>query len=173
MKAKDIIYKAMKTRNYTQSTLADVAGFKRVSNVSEILRSQNMRIDNFVKLLNAMGYDVIVEDNQEKLEVTLDDESSKDKEMNISDAIREVMRKKNISLSYMAKALGKKRGNDISARLTAHKNLSMASAIEMLEVLDYELVIQEKRQDIRPEDQIVITLEEDNKRTKRTPKEVL
>lgn len=51
--------------------------------------------------------------------------------------------------------------------------MSISSALEMLEVLDYELVIQEKRQDIRPEDQIVITFEEDNKRTKRTPKEVL
>lgn len=172
MKAKDIIYKAMNTRNYTQSTLADVAGFKRVSNVSEILRSQNMRIDNFVKLLNAMGYDVIVEDNQEKLEVTLDDESSKDKEMNISDAIRKVMRKKNVTLQSMATSLGKSRSNDISSRL-ANKNLTTSSALEMLEVLDYELVIQEKRQDIRPENQIVITFEEDNKRTKRTPKEVL
>ena len=172
MKAKDIIYKAMKTRKYTQSTLAEVAGFKRVSNVSEILRSQNMRIDNFVKLLNAMGYDVVVENNQEKWEVTLDDESSKDKEMNISDAIREVMRKKNVTLQSMATSLGKSRSNDISARLT-NKNLTTSSSLEMLEVLDYELVIQEKRQDIRPEDQIVITFEEDNKRTKRTPKEVL
>lgn len=86
--------------------------------------------------------------------------------MNISDSIRQVMKKKNISLSYMAKALGKKRGNDISARLTAHKNLSMASAIEMLEVLDYELVIQERRPGARREDQIVITLEEDNKSAK-------
>lgn len=74
MKAKDIIYKAMKTRNYTQSTLAEVAGFKRVSNVSEILRSQNMRIDNFVKLLNAMGYDVIVKGEKEKWNVTLSDD---------------------------------------------------------------------------------------------------
>lgn len=72
----------------------------------------------------------------------------------------------------MATSLGKNRSNDISSRLT-YKNMSISSALEMLEVLDYELVIQEKRQDIRSEDQIVITFEEDNKRTKRTPKEVL
>lgn len=89
--------------------------------------------------------------------------------MNISDAIRQVMKKKNISLLSMATAVGKKRSNDISSRL-AYKNMSISSAIEMLNVLGYELVIQEKRPGARRDDQIVITFEEDNKRANKTPK---
>lgn len=87
MEAKDIIYTAMKTRGYTQSMLADLAKLKRVSNVSEMLRSNSMRVDNFVKLLNAMGYEVIVKDknssNKEKWEVTQSNQARKDEILSI------------------------------------------------------------------------------------------
>lgn len=77
--------------------------------------------------------------------------------MYINEAIRQIMKKKGISLTTMANSLGKKRGNDVSARLV-YKNMSISSAIEMLNVLGYELIIQEKKQGARRDDQIVISL---------------
>ena len=75
--------------------------------------------------------------------------------MRINEAIREVMRNKGMTLASMATAIGKKRGNDISARLT-HSNMSFDKAIEMLNVLGYEIVIQERKSGNRRSDQIVI-----------------
>lgn len=60
MTEKEILVDAMKTRGFTQQMLADAAGLKRQTNVSEMLRSRSLRVDNFVKLLNAMGFEVIV-----------------------------------------------------------------------------------------------------------------
>ena len=75
--------------------------------------------------------------------------------MLINKAIREIMKVKKMSLSAMAEALGKGKGNDISARLN-HSNMSFDKAVEMLTVLGYEIVIQEKKQGSRRADQIVI-----------------
>lgn len=77
--------------------------------------------------------------------------------MYINEAIRQIMKNKGVSLTTMANSLGKKRGNDVSARL-AYKNMSISSAIEMLDVLGYELIIQEKKQGAKRDDQIVINL---------------
>jgi len=62
MTEKEILVEAMKARGYTQKMLAEAAGLKRQTNVSEMLRSKSLRVDNFVKLLNAMGFEVIVKD---------------------------------------------------------------------------------------------------------------
>ena len=62
MNEKDIIRAAMNVRGYNQTMLAEQAGLKRQTNVSEMLRSRSIRVDNFVKLLNAMGFEVIVKD---------------------------------------------------------------------------------------------------------------
>ena len=75
--------------------------------------------------------------------------------MKINKAIRHVMKMKKISLTAMATALGKSKGNDISARLN-YANMSFDKAIEMLDILGYEVVIQEKKQGGRRADQIVI-----------------
>ena len=75
--------------------------------------------------------------------------------MKINKAIREIMKNKKISLSAMATALGKSKGTDISARLN-YDNMSFDKAIEMLDVLGYEIVIQEKKQGGRRADQVVI-----------------
>ena len=75
--------------------------------------------------------------------------------MRINKAIRELMKEKKMSLTAMAGALGKGKGNDISARLS-HGNMSFDKAVEMLNVLGYEIVIQEKKQGGRRADQIVI-----------------
>ena len=59
----------------------------------------------------------------------------------------------------MATALGKSKGNDISARLN-YANMSFDKAIEMLDILGYEVVVQEKKQGGRRADQIVIDQKE-------------
>jgi len=75
--------------------------------------------------------------------------------MRINKAIREIMRKENTSLTTMAIALGKKKGNEISARL-AHPNMTFDRAIEMLDIMGYEIVIQKRTPGKRGKDQIVI-----------------
>lgn len=75
--------------------------------------------------------------------------------MKINKAIRQLMRERKMSLSSMADALGKKRGNEISARMV-NDNMSFDKAVEMLNVLGYEIVIQEKKQGARRADQIVV-----------------
>lgn len=81
MTSKEIVVAAMNARGCNQTMLAEAAGLKRQTNVSEMLRSNSMRVDNFVKLLSAMGYEVIVKDrnstNKDKWEVTLNSEEEK------------------------------------------------------------------------------------------------
>lgn len=60
--------------------------------------------------------------------------------MKINKAIRKIMFDQGVSLTSMAAALGKARGNDISARLV-NDNMSCDKAVEMLNVLDYNLVV--------------------------------
>ncbi len=90
--------------------------------------------------------------------------------MKINKAIREVMRIKGVSLRAMGSSLKKVdkntgeiiglRGNDVSARLN-NDNLSFDKALEMLNVLGYEVVLQEKKQGNRRAGQIVIDQAED------------
>ena len=85
--------------------------------------------------------------------------------MKINKAIRSIMKTKGTSLGAMGKALRKVDrqtgelkcliGNDVSARLN-NDNLSFDKAVEMLNVLGYEIVVQEKKQGGRRADQIVI-----------------
>lgn len=75
--------------------------------------------------------------------------------MQINKAIRSLMKEKNISLISMAKAIGKQRGNDVSSRLLS-PNMTFDKAVEMLDVLGYEIIIQERRPGARRADQIVI-----------------
>lgn len=80
--------------------------------------------------------------------------------MQINKAIRNIMSDKGVTLLTMAKAIGKSRGNDVSARLV-NPNMSFEKAVEMLNVLGYEIVIQERKQGTRRADQIVIDQIED------------
>ena len=75
--------------------------------------------------------------------------------MKINKAIRDLMKEKETSLQTMAESLGKKKGNDISARLN-HENMSFDKAVEMLNVLGYEIILQKKKQGRKSADQIVI-----------------
>ena len=62
MNEKEALRLAMKARGLNQTVLAEMAGLKRQSNVSEMLRSSSMRVDNLVKLLDAMGFEVVIRD---------------------------------------------------------------------------------------------------------------
>ena len=85
--------------------------------------------------------------------------------MKINKAIRSIMKTKGISLGAMGSSLHKTNrktgeietltGNDVSARLN-NDNFSFDKAVEMLNALGYEIVLQEKKQGGRRADQIVI-----------------
>lgn len=79
--------------------------------------------------------------------------------MQINKAVRQVMRDKGVTLLSMAKAIGKQKANEVSARLT-NPNMSFDKAVEMLDVLGYEVVIQERKPGARRADQIVIDQKE-------------
>lgn len=60
MTEKSIIREVMSVRGYNQTLLAEKANLKRQSNVSEMLRSRNLRVDNLVRLLEAMDCELVV-----------------------------------------------------------------------------------------------------------------
>ena len=74
MTEEEIIRKAMSVRGFNQTILANKANLKRQSNVSEMLRSKNLRVDNLVRLLDAMEFDVVVKDRNgsDVWKITLD-----------------------------------------------------------------------------------------------------
>ncbi len=75
--------------------------------------------------------------------------------MKINKAISKIMKDNGFKQIQMAKAIGKSRPNDVSARL-ANDNMSFDKAIEMLDVLGYEVVVQPKTAGQRKEGAIVI-----------------
>ena len=79
--------------------------------------------------------------------------------MQINKAVRQIMRDKGVTLLSMAKAIGKQKANEVSSRLT-NPNMSFDKAVEMLDVLGYEIVIQERKLGARRADQIVIDQKE-------------
>lgn len=61
MNGKDIIKTAMSTDGITQKELAESLGWGSQQAVGNMLtRKNSMRLDNFVKMLNEMGYEVVV-----------------------------------------------------------------------------------------------------------------
>jgi hypothetical protein len=75
--------------------------------------------------------------------------------MNINEIIRTLMKENKVTQSSMAASIGKKRATDVSARL-ASKNMTFDSAIEMLTVMGYEVVVQKRTAGTRRKDQIVV-----------------
>lgn len=57
---KDIVKEAMKTLGWNHTQLAEAVGYKTQSAVSSRLTGNSMRVDTFVKMLSAMGYEVVV-----------------------------------------------------------------------------------------------------------------
>ena len=61
MKAADIVRYGMESLGVSQKQLATKIGLKTQQSVFNILNAkQGMRIDNFVKMMNVLGYDVMV-----------------------------------------------------------------------------------------------------------------
>lgn len=75
--------------------------------------------------------------------------------MRINEIIRSLMKENKVTQSSMAASIGKKRANDVSARLVS-KNMTFDNAIEMLEVMGYEVVVQKRTAGARGKDQIVV-----------------
>lgn len=64
MTEKEIVREVMSIRKWSQADLAREAGFKSQSNITGLLNNNKngIRIDNLVKMLNALGCEVIVRD---------------------------------------------------------------------------------------------------------------
>ena len=61
LKAKEIIKKAMSADKITQKELAEAIGLKSQQAVGSLLNRENgMRLDCFLKMLDVMGYEVVV-----------------------------------------------------------------------------------------------------------------
>ena len=75
MTEKDGVRKAMEERKWSQPKLAKQAGFASQSNITGFLNnnSNGIRFDNLFRMLDAMGYDIIVRDRMgSKKEWTID-----------------------------------------------------------------------------------------------------
>lgn len=104
--------------------------------------------------------------------------------MKINKAIRQLMKVEGKSLSVMGASLHKidknskeivtLTGNDVSARLN-NDNLSFDKAVEMLNVLGYEIVIQKKKRGCREDGQILINQrdEDGDESTHKVDKEIV
>ncbi len=60
MSTRDLVKEIVEESGMSLATIAEKAGYKRASNVSECLRSENMRVDNMVRILKACGYELII-----------------------------------------------------------------------------------------------------------------
>ena len=64
MNEKEIVREVMGIRKWSQADLAREAGFKSQSNITGLLNNNKngIRIDNLVRMLNAMGCEIVVRD---------------------------------------------------------------------------------------------------------------
>lgn len=62
MKAVEVLRAAMKATGNTQNSLAKKSGKKKQGDISRILSSGNIKADDFVLLMDAMGYKVTAGD---------------------------------------------------------------------------------------------------------------
>jgi len=60
MDQQTIIRKLMKLKGYNLQIIADKCGFKYRSNISEMLRSRHMRVDNLIRILEAMDCELVI-----------------------------------------------------------------------------------------------------------------
>lgn len=71
MKSNEVVRAVMSADGITQVNLAAKLGYKTQSGVGNALARENgMRVDVFVKMMNAMGYDVVVRRGKDELIVT-------------------------------------------------------------------------------------------------------
>lgn len=73
MDAKEAIREAMKVCGWSQEKLAKACGMKGQSNVTGVLnRGSSMRVDVLLRMVNAMGFEVILRDTRGKSEFVID-----------------------------------------------------------------------------------------------------
>ena len=72
MKKKDIVREAMNKSGFTQVDLQKALNLKSQSSISTYLKSDSMRVDTFVKMLNAMGYSVKVTNGENEWTVGIE-----------------------------------------------------------------------------------------------------
>lgn len=71
MKSNEVVRAVMSADGITQMELANKLGYETQSGVGNALSRKNgMRVDVFVKMMNAMGYDVIVRRGKDEMSVT-------------------------------------------------------------------------------------------------------
>lgn len=71
MKSKEVIKAAMAVDNLTQMGLAEKMGYTTQSYVGNPLsRKSDMKVETFVKMVKAMGYDVVVRRGNTEFKVT-------------------------------------------------------------------------------------------------------
>ena len=73
MKATDIIKTIMKKNNVRQIDMQEGLGLKSQSQVSIMLRS-DMRVSSLVRMLNVMGYIVVIEKSPDSIESDEDED---------------------------------------------------------------------------------------------------
>lgn len=66
MNEKDIILAAMDACGWNRATLAEKAGYAGQTAITNRLHGKSMRVDTFVKLLDVMGYEVVVKSKSAK-----------------------------------------------------------------------------------------------------------
>lgn len=77
--------------------------------------------------------------------------------MVINEAIKSLMEKEGVTQARMATAIGYSNQRTISSKLMSN-NMTFDRAIEMLEVMGYEVVIQKRKPGARARDQIVLEM---------------
>lgn len=71
MKSNEVVRTVMSADGITQANLAAKLGYSGQSAVGNALSRENgMRVDVFVKMMNAMGYDVVVRRGKDEITVT-------------------------------------------------------------------------------------------------------
>lgn len=71
MKSNEAVRAVMSGDGITQANLAAKLGYKTQSGVGNALSRENgMRVDVFVKMMNAMGYDVVVRRGKDEMTIT-------------------------------------------------------------------------------------------------------
>ena len=71
MKSNEAVRAVMTTDGINQANLAKKLGYKTQSGVGNALSRENgMRVDVFVKMMNAMGYDVVVRRGKDEMTIT-------------------------------------------------------------------------------------------------------
>ena len=71
MKSNEVVRAVMSADGITQMELANKLGYKTQSGVGNALNRENgMRVDVFVRMMKAMGYDVIVRRGKDEMSVT-------------------------------------------------------------------------------------------------------